>query len=51
MAEYVRQDMVWEKEDLLISGCGKYHDYNFYRSLESRLAGRIRVRHSMKLSL
>ena len=31
MAEYKRQDMVWEKEDLLISGTGKYHDYNFYR--------------------
>ena len=23
--------MVYEKEDLLISGPGKYHDYNFYR--------------------
>ncbi|GIS50875.1 MAG: hypothetical protein Ct9H90mP25_3090 [Gammaproteobacteria bacterium] len=31
MAEYKRQDMVWEKEDLLINGTGKYHDYNFYR--------------------
>jgi len=31
MAEYKRQDMVWEKEDLLISGTGKYHDTNFYR--------------------
>jgi NADH-quinone oxidoreductase subunit I len=31
MGEYVRQDLVYEKEDLLISGPGKYHDYNFYR--------------------
>ena len=23
--------MVYEKEDLLIDGPGKYHDYNFYR--------------------
>lgn len=31
MSEYNRQNMVYEKEDLLISGTGKYHDYNFYR--------------------
>lgn len=31
MAEYVRQDLVYEKEHLLISGPGKYPDYNFYR--------------------
>ena len=31
MCEYVRQNLVYEKEDLLISGTGKYHDYNFYR--------------------
>lgn len=31
MAEYNRQNMVYEKEDLLIAGPGKYHDYNFYR--------------------
>jgi NADH-quinone oxidoreductase subunit I len=30
-AEYNRQNLVYEKEDLLISGPGKYHDYNFYR--------------------
>jgi NADH-quinone oxidoreductase subunit I len=29
-AEYERQNMVYEKEDLLISGPGKYPDYNFY---------------------
>ena len=31
MCEYDRQNMVYEKEDLLISGTGKYNDYNFYR--------------------
>jgi len=31
MAEYQRHNMVFEKENLLISGPGKYHDYNFYR--------------------
>ncbi len=31
MGEYNRQNMVYEKEDLLINGTGKYHDYNYYR--------------------
>jgi len=31
MGEYVRQDLVYEKRDLLIDGPGKYPDYNFYR--------------------
>ena len=31
MGEYDRRNLVYEKEDLLISGQGKYHDYNFYR--------------------
>jgi len=31
MCEYNRQNMVYEKEHLLIDGCGKYPDYNFYR--------------------
>ena len=31
MAEYQRQNMVYEKEHLLIDGPGKYHDYNFYK--------------------
>ncbi len=30
-SEYDRQNMVYEKEDLLISGPGKHPDYNFYR--------------------
>jgi NADH-quinone oxidoreductase subunit I len=31
MCEYNRQNLVYEKEDLLIDGPGKYPDYNFYR--------------------
>src|SRR5207248_2151859 len=31
MAEYNRQNMVYEKEDLLINGEGKYPGYNFYK--------------------
>jgi NADH-quinone oxidoreductase subunit I len=31
MCEYNRQNLVYEKEDLLISGPGKYPDYNFYK--------------------
>ncbi|EFK11085.1 NADH-quinone oxidoreductase subunit I [delta proteobacterium NaphS2] len=30
MGEYNRHDLVYEKEDLLISGPGKHPDYNFY---------------------
>jgi NADH-quinone oxidoreductase subunit I len=32
LAEYDRQNMVYEKENLLISGEGKYHGYNFYKN-------------------
>jgi NADH-quinone oxidoreductase subunit I len=31
MSEYKRAGMVYEKDDLLINGTGKYHDYNYYR--------------------
>ena len=31
MCEYNRQNLVYEKEDLLIDGPGKYPDNNFYR--------------------
>jgi NADH-quinone oxidoreductase subunit I len=31
MSEYKRHNMVYEKENLLISGQGKYHGYNFYK--------------------
>jgi NADH-quinone oxidoreductase subunit I len=31
MADYCRESLVYEKEDLLISGPGKNPDYNFYK--------------------
>jgi NADH-quinone oxidoreductase subunit I len=31
MSEYRRESLVYEKQDLLISGPGKYPGYNFYR--------------------
>ncbi len=31
MSEYGRQNLVYEKQDLLISGPGKYPDYNVWR--------------------
>lgn len=31
MCEYERRNMVYEKEDLMIDGPGKYPGYNFYR--------------------
>lgn len=31
MSEYDRRNLVYEKEELLISGTGKYPDYSFYR--------------------
>jgi NADH-quinone oxidoreductase subunit I len=40
MCEYDRQSLVYEKEDLLISGTGKYHDYNFYRVAGLAIAGK-----------
>jgi NADH-quinone oxidoreductase subunit I len=40
MCEYKRKDMVYEKEDLLISGTGKYHDYNFYRVAGVAIGGK-----------
>jgi NADH-quinone oxidoreductase subunit I len=32
MAEYDRQNLVYEKEHLLIDGQGKYPGYNFYKN-------------------
>lgn len=40
LAEYNRQSLVYEKEDLMISGTGKYHDYNFYRVAGLAIAGK-----------
>jgi len=38
--EYNRQNLVYEKEDLLISGTGKYPDYNFYRRAGLAIGGK-----------
>jgi NADH-quinone oxidoreductase subunit I len=40
MCEYDRQNLVYEKKDLLIAGTGKYHDYNFYRVAGLAIAGK-----------
>ena len=40
MGEYQRQNLVYEKEDLLISGPGKYPGYNFYRVAGLAIAGK-----------
>jgi len=40
MSEYIRQNMVYEKEHLLISGPGKYPDYNFYRVAGLAIGGK-----------
>ncbi len=40
MGEYDRQNMVYEKNDLLIAGPGKYPDYNFYRVAGLAIGGK-----------
>jgi NADH-quinone oxidoreductase subunit I len=40
MGEYNRQNLVYEKEHLLISGPGKYPDYNFYKVAGLAIAGK-----------
>ena len=40
MCEYNRQNLVYEKEDLLISGEGKYPGYNFYRVAGMAIKGK-----------
>ena len=40
MAEFNRQNLVYEKEHLLISGGGKNPDYNFYRVSGMAVAGK-----------
>lgn len=40
MGEYVRQNLVYEKEDLLIDGPGKYPDYNFYKRAGLAIRGK-----------
>lgn len=40
MAEYRRGSLVYEKEDLLVSGQGKYPGYNFYRVAGLAIGGK-----------
>jgi NADH-quinone oxidoreductase subunit I len=40
MSEYHRQNLVYEKEDLLIDGEGKYPGYNFYRVAGLKIGGK-----------
>jgi NADH-quinone oxidoreductase subunit I len=40
MSEYERHNMVYEKEDLLISGPGKYHDYDFWKVAGVAISGK-----------
>lgn len=40
MSEYRRQVMVYEKDDLLIDGPGKYHGYNYYKVAGVAIAGK-----------
>ncbi len=40
MSEYKRTSLVYEKEDLLISGTGKYPGYNFYRVAGLAIGGK-----------
>ena len=40
MCEHDRRDLVYEKEDLLISGPGKYPGYSFWRVAGKAIAGK-----------
>jgi NADH-quinone oxidoreductase subunit I len=40
MSEYDRQNLVYEKDDLLIEGPGKYPGYNFYRVAGLAISGK-----------
>lgn len=40
MSEHDRRNLVYEKENLLISGTGKYPGYNFYRVPGVRIGGK-----------
>ena len=42
MGEYRREGLVYEKEDLLIAGTGKYPGYNFYRVAGLKILGKDR---------
>ena len=51
MGEFHRKNLVYEKQDLLIDGPGKYPDYNYWRWRESRSAAKIRARPHTKRRL
>ena len=40
MSEYDRRNMVYEKDDLLIEGPGKYHHYDFWRVAGVSIGGK-----------
>ncbi|MDX5437283.1 MAG: NADH-quinone oxidoreductase subunit NuoI [Pontibacter sp.] len=40
MGEYNRQNLVYEKPDLLINGEGKYHGYNYYKVAGMAIGGK-----------
>ncbi|HTZ17131.1 MAG TPA: NADH-quinone oxidoreductase subunit NuoI [Dissulfurispiraceae bacterium] len=40
MGEYRRENLVYEKEDLMISGPGKYSGYNFYKVAGISISGK-----------
>lgn len=40
MAEYIRQNLVYEKDELLTEGQGKYPGYNFYRRSGLKIGGK-----------
>jgi NADH-quinone oxidoreductase subunit I len=40
MGEFHRKNLVYEKEDLLIDGPGKYPDYNFWRIAGVTIGGK-----------
>ena len=40
MSEYKRQNLVYNKEDLLISGQGKYHGYSYYQQASVSIKGK-----------
>lgn len=40
LVEFKRQDLVYEKEDLLIAGPGKYHDYSYWRMAGVAVSGK-----------
>ena len=40
MSEYTRPSLVYEKEDLLIDGEGKYPGYNYYRVAGVAIGGK-----------